>query len=173
MIVCARVYVVVFVAALSVIAAFPRAAWAADPVEVFIDGRDPAFVVVQGVAADAPDQAVSEMEGYATLDGVSMVAWKQFQKNAEGLIGPHIVKNEYPGASIVLGVVALVKKYPGRPFAITWNGGLAVAFQDYQHAVDTHKAFLENAQAYEQRRAQTPGDDPLNPQNQLAALLSR
>jgi hypothetical protein len=173
MFVFARAFFVVPLAALLVSAALSHAAWAADPVEVFIDGRDPAFLVVQGVAADASDQAFSEMEGYATLDGVSMVAWNQFRENAESLLGAHIVKNEYPGASIVLGVVALVKKYPGRPFAITWNGGLAVAFQDYQHAVETYRAYLDNAQTYEQRRLETAQSDPLNPQNQLAALLDR
>lgn len=160
-------------AALLVIIAGPRVVWAADPIEVFIDGRDPAYLIVQGVAADTPDAAVQEMLGYATLDGVSLVGWDIFRQDAAALIAPHIVKEDYPGVSIVPSVVALIKTYPGRPFAITWNGGLAVSFQDYQHAADTHKAFLEDADAYERNRLQTLQVDPLNPQNQLAALLNR
>lgn len=161
------------VVAVLIISAFARAAMAADPVDVFIDQRDPAFLVVQGVAADAPAQARREMAGYAALDGMALVPWSAFRQNAQALVTPHIVKNEYPGASTVLGLVALVKAYPGRSFALTWNGGLAVSFQDIQHAVTTFRAFSENAQAYEQSRPQTPGTDPVNPQNHLAALLDR
>lgn len=173
MIVVARASIVVHLTALLVLTAFPRLASAADPVEVFIDGRDPAFLVVQGVAADASDQALREMAGYATLEGVSLVAWNLFRQNAQTLIEPHIVKDEYPGVSTILGLVALVKTYPGRPFAITWNGGLAVSFQDYQHAVETRRAYLDNAQNYEQRRENALQDDPLDPQKHLTALLNR
>ena len=163
----------ILTATLLLITACAHAAWAADPVEVFIDGRDPAFLVVQGVAADTPDLARREMAGYATLEGVSLVGWNAFRRNAQSLIAPHIVKNEYPGVSTVLGVVTLVKTYPGSSFAITWNGGLAVSFQDYQYAVTTYKRYNANALAYEQSRPTAPDTDPINPQNHLAALLNR
>lgn len=154
-------------------AASASAALAADPLEVFIDGRDPAFLVIQGVAENTSDQARREMAGYATLEGVSLVSWNAFRQNAQALVAPHVIKDEYPGASTVPGLVALVKAYPGKPFAITWNGGLAVTFQDYQHAVTTHKAFSANAERYERGRPADPRLDPVNPQNQLAALLNR
>lgn len=153
--------------------ACPRAAWAADPVEVFVDGRDPAFLVVQGVAPDTAAQARREMAGYAALEGVSLVAWSAFVQNAQALIGPHIVKNEYAGAALVPSVVALIKTYPGRAFAVTWNGGLAVSFQDYQYAVRTYRDFTTDAQVYERSRPRDPGADPVNPQNHLATLLNR
>jgi len=150
-----------------------RPVWAADPVEVFLDGRDPAFLVVQGVAADTADLARREMAGYATLDGVSLVAWDSFRQNAQALMGPHVVKDEYPGSSTILSLIALVKAYPGRPFALTWNGGLAVSFQDYQYAVSTLQAYGENSEAYESSRLGDLEADPLNPENHLAVLLGR
>lgn len=156
-----------------VIVALARPAWAVDPVQVFIDGRDPAFLVVQGVAADTNDLARREMAGYATLEGVSLVPWDAFRQNAQALVGPHVVKDEYPGSSMILSLIALVKAYPGKPFAITWNGGLAVSFQDYQHAVTTFEAYGEDPEAYESSRADDPGADPLNPENHLTALLGR
>lgn len=177
MILTARAFAIALLVVLLVplleVTVFMRAAGAADPVAVFIDGRDPAFLVVQGVAGDASDQARREMAGYATLAGVSLVPWNAFRQNAQTLIAPHIVKNEYPGTSTILGVVALVKAYPGEPFGITWNGGLAVSFQDYQYAVTTYKAFGANAQAYEQSRPRTPDADPVNPAKHIAALLAR
>lgn len=151
----------------------PRAAWAADPVEVFVDARDPAFVVVQGVAADASDLARREMAGYATLENVSLVPWDRFRQNAQDVLGPYIVRDDYPGASLVLSVVALVQTYPGRPFAVTWNGGLAVSFMDYQHAVSRYQIYSQSAEAYEQTRPVDPRQDPLNPANHMAELLQR
>lgn len=162
-----------FVFALLAIAAAAPRAWAADPVEVFVDARDPAFVVVQGVAADAGPQARAEMEGYATLQGVKLVAWNAFRQDPQAVLGPYILKNEYPGSAVVISTVALVKAYPGRPFAITWNGGLAVSFHDYQHAVGTYQAYQEDADAYESSRPTDPKDDPLDPAHHLTALLSQ
>lgn len=148
-------------------------AWAADPVEVFIDARDPAFVVVQGVAADAPETARREMAGYATLENVSLVPWAVFREGAQEVLAPFIVRNDYPGASLVLSVVALVRTYPGRPFAVTWNGGLAVSFMDYQHAVGRYQVYQQSVEAYEQSRPVDPLLDPLNPVNHLGDLLER
>lgn len=162
-----------FVFALLAIAAFTPRAWAADPVEVFVDARDPAFVVVQGVAADAPPQARAEMAGYATLEGVALMSWNAFRQDAQSVFSPHIAKDEYPGSLIVPGMVALVKAYPGRPFAVTWNGGLAVSFQDYQHAVSTYQAYQENAEAYEASRPAEPEADPVDPVRHLTALLNQ
>ena len=146
---------------------------AADPVEVFIDARDPAFVVVQGVAADAPELARREMAGYATLENVALLPWTEFRDGAGEVLGPHIVRDDYPGASLVLSVVALVRTYPGRPFAVTWNGGLAVSFMDYQHAVSRYQLYRQSVEAYEQTRPEDPRFDPLNPANHLAQLLQR
>lgn len=160
------------VIAVLAVAVLTREATAADPVDVFVDGRDPAFLVVQGVAVSTDARARREMIGYAALENVSMIAWSTFRQNAESIIEPHIIKNEYPQSSTLLGVIALVKAYPGRSFAITWNGGLAVSFQDYQYAVRTYKAYQADAKAYEDRRANLQ-TDPVNPQHHLAALLNR
>lgn len=148
-------------------------AWAADPVDVFVDARDPAFIVLQGVAADAPEQARREMAGYATLENVSLIPWDAFRTNALDYIAPYIVKDDYAQSSTILGVVALIKAFPGRPFAVTWNGGLAVSFQDYQYAVDTHRTFLADADVWEQTRPRESENDPLDPARNIAQLLGQ
>lgn len=144
---------------------------AADPVEVFVDARDPAFVVVQGVAADTSDLARREMQGYAALEKVSLVPWAVFRQDAQEVLAPHIVRDDYPGASLALSIVALVRMYPGRPFAVTWNGGLAVSFMDYQDAVSRYRLFRQSSEAYEQSRPTDPRADSLNPANHMAELL--
>jgi len=145
---------------------------AAQVVEVFIDARDPAFVVVQGIASDASARAKREMRGYAMLDRVSIVTWAVFRKHIKTLLAPYVVKNEYPESRTLLGVVTLVKAHPGRPYAVTWNGGLASTFQDFQYAATTYEAFTTDAESYERSRPRNRADDPLHPDNQLAVLLS-
>ncbi|MBF0248805.1 MAG: hypothetical protein HQL36_12180, partial [Alphaproteobacteria bacterium] len=53
---------------------------AADPERVFIDARQEAYVVFQGVDADTHPAAIQEMESYATLEGVSLVSWDDFRE---------------------------------------------------------------------------------------------
>ncbi len=146
-------------------------AQAAQLVQVFLDARNPAYVVIEGVAADTSDQARSEMAGYAALERVSLIRWDVFRKDAGAIIAPYVVKNDYPGTSSVLGVLTLIKMYPGKPFAITWNGGIATSFQDYQYAVKTYRDHAKDAHAYARSRPTDPAKDPLNPTRQMARLL--
>lgn len=163
----------IFVAVILLVSAAPGPAQAAELVDVFIDAREPAFVVVQGIALDAAEAAKQEMRSYTALDGVTMVPWDVFRQNAQTILAPYVVKDEYPGSRTVLGVVTLVKDQPGRPFALTWNGGLAASFQDFQHAVSTFQAFNNDPVAYETSRPTDVAADPLFPDRQLQALLNR
>ncbi|HEY9079834.1 hypothetical protein [Magnetovibrio sp.] len=149
----------------------PAMAANGDLVEVFIDAREPAYVIYQGVAEDTALAARQEMAGYATLEGISLVPWAQFSANVRAFIAPGIVKNEYPGERTALGLLALLKAHPGRPVAITWNGGIATTFFDFQHAVEVYEAYLENAAGYENSRRERNEDDPLDPDTQIRAML--
>lgn len=148
-------------------------AWAQDAtiVEVFIDARQDAYVVFQGVSEGTSPLARQEMAGYATLENVSLMSWVQFRDNVQRLIAARIVKNEYPGPRTALGVLAVLKSRPGRPIAVTWNGGVAVSFFDFQHAVEAYEAYLEDPPGYEQNRAREGDDDPLDPDRQIKAML--
>ncbi|PCI39167.1 MAG: hypothetical protein COB46_09480 [Rhodospirillaceae bacterium] len=147
-----------------------RAAFAGELVEVFIDARDPAYVVIQGVSSDTPQIAWQEMEGYAQLDKVQMMSWLIFRKDARTILSPYVKRNDYPNTQALMGVLTLLKKYPGRPFAVTWNGGVAVSFWDYQHAAQTLETFRSNPKGY---KPLTQEEDPVNPKNSLPGLLRR
>jgi len=142
-----------------------------DLVEVFIDARQPAYVTYQGVTEGTPQIARQEMAGYAALEGVSLVPWAEFSANVQNYIAPAIVKNEYPNARTALGLLAMLKAKPGRPVAITWNGGIATSFFDFQHAVEVYEHFRENDIGYENSRRQNVDEDPLNPDVQIKAML--
>jgi len=149
---------------------FTAPAFAGELVEVFIDARDPAYVVVQGVESNTPQEAWTEMEGYAQLPNVQLMAWLTFRKNARAILAPFVIRDDYPKAQTLMGVLALVKKYPGRPFAVTWNGGVAVSFWDYQHAAQTFQRFHDDPAGY---TVLPPNDDPVHPLHQFPPLLNR
>lgn len=142
-----------------------------DLIEVFIDARQEAYVVFQGVAQNTSGAARQEMAGYANLDNVSLVGWAQFRDNVDEFIAAGIVNNEYPGVRTGLGLLAILKSKPGRPVAITWNGGIATSFFDFQHAVDVFEDYQEDRAAYEKSRAENSENDPLNPDIQIRTLL--
>jgi len=169
---CFRVVMLVLLALLAALkGVHPVLAANGDLVDVFIDARQSAYVIYQGVAEDTSPQALEEMAGYATLAGMSLVPWTQFRANLESYITTGIVKNEYPGQRTAVGILAMLKAHPGRPIAITWNGGVATTFFDFQHAVETYEAYLEDAADYENKRAQRTEDDPLNPAIQIKSML--
>ena len=147
-------------------------AWAQDGelVEVFIDAREPAYVVFQGVSDDVHPLARQEMQGYATLDKVSLVPWEQFRTQAEEFVATGVVKNEYPGAGLTLGILALLKLRPGRPIAVTWNGGIAASFFDFQYAVEAFEQYQDDPLRYERERTDGVSRDPLHPQHHFKAL---
>lgn len=145
-------------------------AYAAELVEVFIDARDPAYVVMQGVSSSTPQVAWKEMEGYAQLENVQMMSWIIFRKDARNILAPYVKRNDYPNTQVLMGVLTLLKKYPGRPFAVTWNGGFAASFWDYQHAAETLETYRSNPAGYAPLQQD---EDPVNPKNSLPELLRR
>lgn len=169
MVVCVRSWFLCVLVSLG--CAFPAMADSGDLIEVFIDARQAAYVTYQGVAENASLQAREEMASYATLEGISVVPWAEFRDRAQDFVAKGIVKNEYPGAGTALGILAVLKANPGRPIAVTWNGGIATSFFDFQLAVETLEAYQENAETYEKSRAEAAQDDPLNPDVQIRAML--
>lgn len=148
-------------------------AWAqtAQLSEVFIDARQPAYVTYQALSVDTPAIARQEMLGYANLDGVTLVTWDLFRDNVDKFIASGIRINEYPKNKTALGILAMLKAKPGRPVSITWNGGIATSFFDFQLAVETFEAFQENPVQYEIDRDAGEFGDSLDPDRQLRAMM--
>ena len=139
--------------------------------EVFIDARQPAYVTYQALSIDTPAIARQEMLGYANLDGVTLVKWDLFRDNVDKFIASGIRINEYPKNKTALGILAMLKAKPGRPVSITWNGGIATSFFDFQLAVETFEAFQENPVQYEIDRDAGEFGNSLDPDRQLRAMM--
>jgi len=155
------------VGALSLTLAFSPVAHAQD--RVLIDGTEQAYTVYAAI----PSEKVGEVE--AKLAGapkeVALVEWSQFAEGAGQYVGARIVRNDYPQSRTVEGVVALLRKYPGTPVGLAWNGGIAITYNDYQYAKRSYAQYKADPAAYKRNRVDDPRRDPLRPEGHLGPLL--
>jgi hypothetical protein len=104
---------------------------------VLIDYTEKAYTVYAGLPLDRAEAVKSKLEGKP----VDMVPFNQFAENQSNIIGSRVVRNDYPDGRTEEGIVALIKKYPGTPFGVTWNGGIAYTRNDYQAAKNAFELF--------------------------------
>jgi hypothetical protein len=98
---------------------------------------------------------------------VEMVSFEQFAQNQTKIIDSRIIRNDYQGDRTAEGIVALVKKYPGTPFGVTWNGGMAYTRNDYQAARNSFELFNKSGNFTKPE----PEKDPAAPMNHLKPML--
>jgi hypothetical protein len=81
------------------------------------------------------------------------------------------VHDDYPESKVVEGIIELLRRYASTPFGLTWNGGVALTFNDYEHAKRIHKKYLSDPEEYAATRLEDPRRDPIHPKAHFAALL--
>ena len=110
----------------------------AAPQYVTINTKRPAFVVYSALAADVPAAELSAARQQAQTDEqIDLVAWQAFVAAPAEQIGQRIVRNDYPEINIEQSIIELLQRYPGKPFGVTWNGGLAVTASEFKYAQST------------------------------------
>lgn len=136
---------------------------------VMIDNSLDAYTVYAGIPKNKKEAVKNELKG--TQDSIFLIPWDEFSQNEGKYIRSRIIKNEYPESRTIKGIIELVKKYPGTPIGLTWNGGIAITRNDYQHSIKTYNTYLRNPDAYEQIRIRDPRADPVKPEWHLGPLL--
>ncbi len=137
---------------------------------VVMDTREAAFTVYAGVAEDKVEGVKARA---AETKGIAIVSYDEFARSSDGYVKKHIVKDDYPGSGAAAALVEIVRKRPGVPIALTWNGGAALTFNDYRHARRTLEAYRADPVAYERTKGKDPRMDPVNPSNHLPFLMGR
>ena len=99
-----------------------------------------------------------------------MATWAEFMSKARGLAHTTIVKHEYMKYGVVDGIACLIGKAPGAPWALTWNGGIALTSNDYRHAREIFLLYKEDPEKYEREANRDPRADPINPGGHLPAF---
>ena len=135
---------------------------------VVIDQSEPAFIVFTGIPKDLDKEKLEatrkEVSGQEKL---AMLTWQQFLTDVDKYARSVILKNDYPNIRVVDGLVCLVgsRQGSGAPWGLTWNGGIALTYNDYQHARQSFKAYKANPAAY--KPISDPRRDPVHPMGHL------
>jgi hypothetical protein len=99
-----------------------------------------------------------------------IVSWESFTLNSEKYIKSQIVNNEYPNSRTQDGIIELIRKFPGTPIGLAWNGGIVITYNDYQHAKLIYENYNTDPESYNKinRDLRT---DPINPKGHFGPLL--
>ena len=142
------------------------------PGSVIVDRGEAAYTVFTRVPEGA---SKADLEGVKTWlakqTDAEVIGWAIFQVRANDSIGTRIRKNDYPECDVSRGVTELLRRYPGSPFGVTWNGGIAFTFNDYRHAKKLYASW--QADPSSKTRPTDPRDDPIHPDEHLGPLLGR
>ncbi|MEJ2107391.1 MAG: hypothetical protein P8X48_08695 [Acidiferrobacteraceae bacterium] len=135
---------------------------------VVIDQDEPAFIVFTGIPKGIDQEKLEKIRQHvSTRETATMLTWQQFLQRVDGYARSVVLRNDYPKVRVVDGIVCLIasKKGAGAPWGLTWNGGIALTFNDYQHARRTYEAYKKDPASYEPVR--DPRRDPVNPRGHL------
>lgn len=136
---------------------------------VLIEKQEPAYIVYIGISESIEEESLDEIKAIASEEeSVQLISWEEF----EGIdLASEIILNEYENLEVGKGIVGLIQLYPMTPFGLTWNGGIAFPFNDYQFAEDIYQQYQANSDTYLQTNERDLKEDPINPQNHLGLLL--
>jgi hypothetical protein len=144
-----------------------------DPRYLYIDPTEK-YVTIYG----AIDNKLSETDLRGMREKIAaqrplayIVEWRTFVTDQKKYIDTYIVKNEYPDIKMADGLIALLKKFQGDPFSVTWSGGLAVTKNDFTHSQRTYKSYLADTTFV--ARPKDRGADPIHPSNHIEPLLKQ
>ena len=143
-----------------------------DPMLVIVDRSEPAYTVYVAVEEGTPAEELGQLRSrVAQSKDAELVTWTDFRTDRRKYIDSRILVDHYPDSKVARGILELLRRNASTPFGLTWNGGIAVTFNDYQHAKRSYEAHLSDPGEPADRRAFDPSRDPNNPQAHFRALL--
>lgn len=138
---------------------------------VVIDQTEKAYTVYYGIPEWKEKKKIDEIKANIEKEGGgSIIGWEEFSQNADSYVKSRIVRNEYDDISVINGIIELIKKYSLTPIGLTWNGGVAITRNDYQHAMETYTRYMKDSSEYI-RVKKDIRSDPVNPMAHFGPLL--
>ncbi len=136
---------------------------------VVVDSSESAFIVFTGIPKSiGGDQLEKIKQMVSSRETLTMLSWDQFLDGVNSYAHALILTNDYPDVRLIDGLVCLLasEKGSGIPWGLVWNGGIALTFNDYQHARRTYISYKGNPMEYQP--IQDPRMDPINPSGHLS-----
>ena len=135
---------------------------------VVVDQMEPAFIVFTGIPKTIDREQFEKIKlQVSERETLRMLSWEQFLESVNDYARSVMLRNNYPDINIVDGLVCLVasKQGSGAPWGLTWNGGIALTRNDYQHARRTYESYKADPDSYKPIR--NPRKDPIHPGGHL------
>lgn len=135
---------------------------------VVVDRAEKAFTVFTGIPKNIDKEELERIKQKVSgRDTLIMLTWEQFLESVNEYARSVVLINDYPSIRIVDGIVCLVasRQGAGAPWGLTWNGGIALTRNDYNHARRTYELYKSNPASYKPIR--DPRRDPVNPGGHL------
>jgi hypothetical protein len=143
-----------------------------DPMLVLVDRSEAAYTVYMAVEEGKPAAELAQLRSrVAQSKDAELVRWADFRTERQKYVDSRIVVDDYPDSNVRKGILELLRRYASTPFGLTWNGGIAVTFNDYQYTKRSYEARRSDPRAPGDRRGDDPSRDPNNPRARLRALL--
>lgn len=136
---------------------------------VIIDQSDPAYIVFTGIGKNTEENKLTEIRSKVSeRENVSMITWEKFTASVGKYAQSLMKTNDYPNYQVSKGLMCLVWKRPRWHWGLTWNGGIALTFNDYRYAKQRYESYIANPDSYSPMR--DPRADPINPGGFLPAF---
>jgi len=149
----------------------PPARESAAPGSVIVDRSAPAYTVFTRVPDEADKETLDQLEKWRAQHPESeLYGWETFRAKASEVVLAGTKKNDYPECDLARDVPRLLKRYPGAPFGVTWNGGLAYTTNDYKVAAALYERWKADPTS---RTRPDRASDPIHPDDHTVPLLGR
>lgn len=126
---------------------------------VVVEAKDPAFTVFTPAPPNMSETLLRRIVAESAEPGKArVIQWDELQSAAQDEAGRVIQRPDYPATRYGAAIACLMRKAPG-PWGITWNGGIALTANDYDHA---RRSF--------ESRAPAGADAPAAPASHLVPL---
>ena len=137
---------------------------------VMVDLTDaPAVLLISRTAEQISRKNLANAKRYAAdRPEVTLIEWTEFPAQADDVLGSFVKHDDYPDRDVPRGMTALIAKFPGLPFGLTWNNGGAVTANDYEHARFTWDLWARDPGGWTRL---DPRRDPVAPDCHFVPLL--
>ena len=126
---------------------------------VVIETKEPAFVVFTPTPPNMSETLLRRIVAESSRpEAVRTVERADFPAAIAPEAQKVIIRNDFPGTALTSALTCLMNKAPG-PWGITWNGGIALTRNDYDHARRTYET-----------KAPLSGPSPVDPKSHLGPL---
>ena len=143
-----------------------------EPIFIVVDRTESAYTVfttaprtLTFIELDALQNRMQERKN------VDVVTWTRFSAAEHRVFSERVLRNDYPDSRVAEGLRELLSRYAGIPFGVTWNGGIAFTFQDYEYAKRTYELHMADPEGGERGYDARLEVDPVQPELHFGPLL--